>query len=82
MVDEDDTGTIDIYLSPNNLWQFSDPEADPTGWYHVMTLSGLNRGTRFEAMTKFSQLPDGNDYTNPVFEYDRETITYCVVIKR
>lgn len=82
MVDEDDTGTIDIYLSPNNLWQFSDPEVDSTGWYHVMTLSGLNRGTRFEAMTKFSQLPDGNDYTNPVFEYDRETITYCVVIKR
>lgn len=39
-------------------------------------------------MAKASQLPIGEDedgnpiYSTPVFEFDRETITYCVVIKR
>lgn len=39
-------------------------------------------------MAKASQLPIGTDddgnpiYSEPVFQFDRETITYCVVIKR
>lgn len=38
LIDEDELGTIDIYLSPNNTWQHSDPDVDPTGRWHVMTL--------------------------------------------
>ena len=88
LIDADELGTIDIYLSPNNTWQHSDPDVDPTGWWHVMTLDGRSRETRYEMMSKMSQLPIGQDndgnpiYWSPVFEYDRETITYCVVIKR
>lgn len=47
-----------------------------------MTLDGTSRETRYEKMSKFSQLPTTNSYTTPVFEFDRETITYCVVIRR
>lgn len=88
LINAGDLGTIDIYLSPNNTWQHSDPDIDPTGWWHVMTLDGTSRETRYESIQKLSQLPIGEDedwnpiYWNPVFEYDRETITYCVVIKR
>lgn len=81
-VSNGDVGTIDIYLSPNNTWQNADPTVDSTGRWHVMTLGGINRETRFETMQKFSQLPTTNGYTAPVFEYDRETITYCIVIRR
>lgn len=82
-----DLGEIDVYLSPNNLRQHADPEIDPTGWYHVMHLDGTSRETRYEKIGKFSQLQIGEDaqwnpiYWNPVFEFDRETITYCIVIR-
>ena len=83
MVDSDNLGTIDIYLSPNNTWQHSDPDIDPKWWWHVMTLDGRSRETRYESIQKLSQLPiDENTFTPPVFEYDRETITYCIIIRR
>lgn len=75
-------GEIDIYVSPNNTRQYSDPDIDDTWRYHVMHLSGINRETRYEKMTKLSQLPVNNKRSAPVFEYDWETITYCVVIRR
>lgn len=83
LINGGDLGTIDVYLSPNNTRQYSDPTMDDTGWWHVMTLDWTSRETRYEGMQKFSQLPkNSNGYTDPVFEFDRETITYCVVIRR
>ena len=67
-ISQGDLGTIDIYMSPNNTWQHSDPDVDPTGWRHVMSLSGINRETRYESMSKMSQLPiDEDDDGNPIY---------------
>ena len=78
----DNAGDIDIYMSPNNKWKNVDPEADSTGWWHVLHIDGdsdlQNRNTRYESINKLNCMNNGN----PAFEFDRETITYCVVIKR
>lgn len=77
-----DAGDIDIYLSPNNKWEDVDPDRDDTGRWHVFHIDGdsdeQNRNTRYE---KISKLNSVNDW-NPAFDFDRETITYCVVIRR
>ena len=70
-------GTIDIYVSPNNLWRHRDPEANPSGWYKVMHIDKESINTRFEISHQLNNLMG-----TPAFEFDRETITYCVVIKR
>lgn len=78
----ENAGSIDIYMSPNNKWKKADPESDSTGRWHVLHIDGnssyQNRNTRFESINKLNCLNSGN----PAFEFDRETITYCVVIKR
>lgn len=72
---------IDIYVSPNNTWRNVDPETDSTWWYKVMHIdwsnSNQNRNTRFEITKALNNL----NWT-PSFEFDWETITYCIVIKR
>lgn len=77
-----DAWDIDIYVSPNNMWRNVDPDSDSTGWYHVMHIDGSkssqNRKTRYE---KTNQLNNLNSWS-PAFEFDWETITYCVVIRR
>ena len=70
-------GTIDIYVSPNNLWRHRDPEANPNGWYKVMHIDKDSINTRFEISHQLNNLMG-----TPAFEFDRQTITYCVVIKR
>ena len=80
--DDDNAGDIDIYLSPNNKWRDVDPDRDDTGWWHVFHIDGdsskQNRNTRFEKVWKLNNL---NNW-NPAFDFDRETITYCVVIRK
>lgn len=72
---------IDIYVSPNNMWKRVDPTADSTWWYHVVHIdwssNSQNRITRYE---KTNQLNNVNQ--TPAFEFDWETITYCVVITK
>ena len=70
-------GTIDVYVSPNNLWRHRDPEANPNGWYKVMHIDKESINTRFEISNQLNNLMN-----TPAFEFDWETITYCVVIKR
>ena len=76
-----DAGDIDIYMSPNNQWKNVDPESDSTGRWHVLHIDGdaskQNRNTRYEEVNELNKLNNGN----PAFEFNRETITYCVVIK-
>lgn len=73
---------IDVYLSPNNSWKNVNPEIDDTGRWHVIHIDGdsslQNRNTRYEKTTALNKL---NNW-NPAFEFDWETITYCVVISR
>ena len=73
---------IDVYLSPNNSWKNVDPEIDDTGRWHVIHIdwdsTKQNRSTRYEKISALNKL----DGWSPAFEFDRETITYCVVIKR
>ena len=82
ITDSQDAWDIDIYVSPNNMWMNVDPDDDNTWWYHVMHIDGSknnqNRKTRYE---KTNQLNNLNSWS-PAFEFDRETITYCVVIRR
>lgn len=53
-----------------------------------MHIDGVSRETRYEEITELSQLQIGTDshgnpiYSSPLLEFDRETITYCVVITR
>ena len=79
--DSQDAGDIDIYMSPNNQWRNVDPESDSTGRWHVLHIDGdaskQNRNTRYEEVNELNKLNNGN----PAFEFNRETITYCVVIK-
>lgn len=73
-----DPGEIDIYVSPNNKRELYDPEVEDAGWIHVMHLDSESRETRFE---KVNSLNCFNDW-KPAFEFDRETITYCVIIRK
>ena len=71
------TGTIDVYVSPNNLRELYDPEVNSNGWIQVMHIDNDSKGTRYEKTNTLNSLDDWK----PAFETDRETITYCVVIK-
>ena len=80
LVGQSYTGDIDIYVSPNNTWQNVNPEVDSKGWYKVMHIDGVNRETRFEKINALNSTQGTN--LNPSFEFDRQTITYCVIITR
>ena len=82
-------GTIDVYISPNNLWKNTRPEwtwlpvdmsdyedDDYDWWYHVMHITQTNIGTRTERSNLLNNL-HGDDSS---FEFDWQTITYAIVI--
>ncbi len=72
-------GTIDIYVSPNNLWKDTDPTS-PTSdnWYKVMHIEQINWKTRTEKSNLFNDL---NSWES-AFKFDWQTITYAIVITR
>lgn len=70
--------SIEVYVSPNNTRELYDPEVDDSGRYKVMEIDGESKNTRFEQVNALNCF---NDW-KPSFEFDRETITYCVIIKR
>ena len=73
--DTDDNWEIDIYVSPNNLWRWTDPETDEW-WYKVMHISQTNWKTRTEKSNLFNNL----DNWQSAFKFDWQTITYAIVI--
>ena len=75
--DTDDTWSIDIYVSPNNLWRGTDPETDEW-WYKVMHIDNTNWETRTERTNLFNNL----DGWESAFKFDWQTITYAIVIKQ
>lgn len=75
----DGTGnwSIDIYVSPNNQWEYHDPEVNSTWWWHIHHIDQNNFRTRTEQINSLNSLQEWS----PAFEFDWQTITYCIVIK-
>ena len=75
----DGTGnwSIDVYVSPNNQRKYHDPTVNSLWWYHVMHIDGTNFKTRTEQINALNSM----DSWAPAFEFDWQTLTYCIVIK-
>lgn len=72
--------SIDIYVSPNNVWQTTNPASgngDGSDWrWHVMHIDGTNYKTRTEQINRLNCVANWI----PAFEFDRQTLTYAIVI--
>jgi len=73
------TGTIDVYVSPNNLRKNTHTFTEANNWYHVMHIDHTSKGTRTEKSNLFNKL-GGSD--NSSFKFDWQTITYAIVINQ
>ena len=72
-------GSIDIYVSPNNLWKDTNPSSPSSDkWWKVMHIDQTNAGTRTEKSNLFNDL----DEWKSAFKFDWQTITYAIVITR
>lgn len=72
-------GSIDIYVSPNNLWKDTSPNSPASDkWWKVMHIDQTNAGTRTEKSNLFNDL----DEWKSAFKFDWQTITYAIVITR
>jgi hypothetical protein len=86
--------TIDVYVSPNNLWKHTRPEGTwlPANmtvsnytsnsydwWFHVMHIDGDSHRTRTEKSNLFNDLWTWDASS---FKFDWQTITYAIVIKQ
>lgn len=76
--DTNNTGTIEVYVSPNNLWKSTSSFTVSNGWYKVMSISSENKGTRTEKSELFNDLQSWNS----AFRFDWQTITYAIVLKQ
>jgi hypothetical protein len=71
--------TIDVYVSPNNLWKNTHTFTEANNWYHVMHIDNTNGWTRTEKSNLFNDLGSGSSSS---FKFDWQTITYAIVIKQ
>ena len=71
--------TIDVYVSPNNLWKTTSSFTEANWWYHVMHLSQTNAWTRTEKSNTLNNLWS---WDTSSFAFDWQTITYAIVITR
>lgn len=70
-------GTIEIFVSPNNLWKSTDIVWDWTDWwYKVMEITQTNVWTRTERSNLFNNL----QWWDSAFKFDWQTITYAIRI--
>lgn len=69
--------SIDIYVSPNNLWKSTSSFTEGNWWYHAMHITQTNAGTRTEKSNLFNDLGSGSGSS---FKFDWQTITYAIVI--
>lgn len=73
-------GTIDVYVSPNNRWEDTDPDSwEDDKWIKVMHIDKNSLGTRTEKSNTFNDLWSNS---GSAFKFDWQTITYAIVIKR
>lgn len=71
--------TIDVYVSPNNLWKNTHTFTESNWWYHVMHIDNTSWNTRTERTYLMNNL--GSD-DNSAFRFDWQTITYAIVLKQ
>jgi hypothetical protein len=71
--------SIDIYVSPNNLWKNTHTFTEANNWYHVMHIDNTNWATRTEKSNLFNDL---GTWDNSSFKFDWQTITYAIVINQ
>ena len=77
--DTSNTWTIDIYVSPNNLWKSTSSFTTANNWYHVMSITNDSKWTRTEKSNLLNDLGSGGSSS---FKFDWQTITYAIVIKQ
>ena len=75
-------GTIDIYVSPNNLWKSTSSFTKANNWYHAMHITQDSAGTRTEKSNLLNDLAWSGSNKDSSFKFDWQTITYAVVITR
>lgn len=72
-------GTIDIYVSPNNLRKNTHTFTQANHWYKVMSIRKTSAWTRCEKSNLLNDLGTNNGSS---FKFDWQTITYAIVITR
>lgn len=70
-------GSIDVYVSPNNIRWDTHTFTEANWWYHAMHIDQTNAWTRTEKSNLFNDMW-GNDGSS--FRFDWQTITYAIVI--
>jgi hypothetical protein len=71
--------TIDVYVSPNNLWKDTNPSWDGSdNWFKVLSITKDSKWTRTEKSNLFNDLQQWES----AFKFDWQTITYAIVITR
>ena len=71
--------SVDVYVSPNNLWKNTHTFTEANWWYKVMHIDQTNAWTRTEKSNLFNELGSGKSSS---FKFDWQTITYAIVITR
>ena len=74
----DGNWTIDVYVSPNNLWKSTSEFTKANNWWHAMHITQDSAWTRAEKSNLFNNL----DNWESAFKFDWQTITYAIVITR
>lgn len=74
-----ENGSIDIYVSPNNLWRNTQHFTEASYWFKVMHIDQKNGKTRTEKSNLFNDLWAWKESS---FKFDWQTITYAIVITR
>ena len=71
--------TIDVYVSPHNLWKDTNPSSDGSdNWFKVLSITKDSKWTRTEKSNLFNDLQQWES----AFKFDWQTITYAIVITR
>jgi hypothetical protein len=71
--------TIDVYVSPNNLWKNTFSFTESNNRYHAIHIDKVNIHSRTERIELLNKIWENWNYS---FGFDWQTITYAIVIKQ
>lgn len=76
-----DVWTIDIYVSPNNLWKSTSSFTESNGRYHAMSITSDSKWTRTEKSNLLNNMWNSSksSFANM---WDWQTITYAIVMRQ
>jgi hypothetical protein len=71
--------TINVYVSPNNLWKSTSSFTESNGWYHAMSIDRDSKWTRTEKSNLLNNMWNSSksSFANM---WDWQTITYAIVM--